>query len=76
MSPNRERVAGMENGEIAEELDDFLGQIISGKVGSKESKELLEYLLVKAFWSGKTEALEAMRPGIESLAKSVRTDNG
>ena len=76
MSPNRERVAGMENGEIAEELDDFLDQIISGKVGSKESIELLEYLLVKAFWSGKTEALEAMRPGIESLAKSVRTDNG
>ncbi len=76
MSPNRERVAGMENGEIAEELDDFLSQIISGTVGSKEAKELLEYLLVKAFWSGKTEALEAMRPGIESLAKSVRTDNG
>ena len=76
MSPNREGVAGMENGEIAEELDDFLDQIISGKVGSKESKELLEYLLVKAFWSGKKEAREAMRPGIESLAKSVRTDNG
>ena len=76
MSPNRERVAGMENGEIAEELDDFLSQIISGTVGSKEAKELLEYLLVKAFWSGKTEALAALRPGIESLAKSVRTDNG
>ena len=66
----------MANGEIAEELDDFLDQIISGKVCNKEAKELIEYLLVKAFWSGKTEALEAMRPRIESLAKSVRTDNG
>lgn len=61
MSSNRERVAAMENGEIAEELDDFLDQIILGKVRNKEAKELIEYLLVKAFWSGKTEALEAMR---------------